>query len=292
MSLEQPSNVYERLYQDLSIRTKRLMEKLDDPRYLFSLEELQEYQRQFRGRESSEWSAWLAFAGGNLRKEKIPLREILTKEYITSLADYLAKRVGDESTPVSKSGASSVVLEVGAGDGRLTHFLNQELEKKTKGKERVVATDTLYWETRTKVLERDIVLVEQAKPAFPVEKLDYQNALAKYKPDIVICSWMPPGEDWTWAFRKLDNVAEYILIGPPDDNVTGKEWETWGIDYEGTHKGEKPPYKKDGFKRVELNALDAAEFSRSKLIGDNIGMDSRTVSFRRVGSTRPSGTAS
>jgi hypothetical protein len=61
-----------------------------------------------------------------------------------------------------------------------------------------------------------------------VDKLDYQTALAKYQPDIVLCAWMPLGIDFTKAIRDCKSTQMYILIGPKDDGTCGDAWKTWG----------------------------------------------------------------
>lgn len=62
--------------------------------------------------------------------------------------------------------------------------------------------------------------------------MDYKEALKKYKPDIVISSWMPYTEDWTKDFRTFSSVKEYILIGEPDNGCCGHPWKMWGANPE------------------------------------------------------------
>ena len=74
-----------------------------------------------------------------------------------------------------------------------------------------------------------------------VERLSVVSSLEKYRPMrvsssthsdgevlttpqsrlIVLCSWMPPGQDWTKDFRNERQVEEYILIGEADDGTCG-----------------------------------------------------------------------
>ena len=99
-----------------------------------------------------------------------------------------------------------------------------------------------------------------------VERLSVIGSLEKYGPRaaapadagatsrlIVLCSWMPPGLDWTADFRRPMEgdgggpragatatagsvadadaerlVEEYILIGEADDGSCGHNWLTWG----------------------------------------------------------------
>ena len=74
-----------------------------------------------------------------------------------------------------------------------------------------------------------------------VECLDYQSALDRHTPHLIICSWMPLGDDWTEAFRKCKSVAAYLLLGEIDDGCCGDPWRTWGY-YAGERSlGERSP---------------------------------------------------
>jgi hypothetical protein len=137
--------------------------------------------------------------------------EILNREYVNALADYLQQRA-DEMYPAKPI----TVLEVGAGTGRLSHFLHEAIQKKKTGPDsqiNIVATN------------KDSGSNVSVETPQGVEDLDYREALLKYKPDIVISSWMP-FQDWTGAMRSTPSVQEYILIGEPDS--TGDEWLTLG----------------------------------------------------------------
>ena len=71
-----------------------------------------------------------------------------------------------------------------------------------------------------------------------MERLDVVESMKKYDKSkeneeypvhqlIVLCRWMPMGEDWTKEFRD-GGVDEYILIGECDDGNCGHNWLTWG----------------------------------------------------------------
>ena len=163
--------------------------------------------------------------------ENYPKYEIFTVEYIEQLAATLhdtALRLGHSPTRPLR------VLEVCAGNGRLTHFLNEEIDRKYPGLINVFAIDSGRLEIA---------------PTFPVENMSHKDALDTYQPDVVINSWMPPNEDLSQDFRDTPSVQEYILIGEPD--LCGKDWETWGVDLGITSHSDRtptPPYAKDGFK--------------------------------------------
>lgn len=83
-------------------------------------------------------------------------------------------------------------LEVAAGDGTLTRFLRAEGVT-------ITATDDHSW----------------SAVAFPegVEKLDARAALKRHRPEVVICSWPPAGNDFEAAILAAESVQTYIVIG-------------------------------------------------------------------------------
>jgi hypothetical protein len=170
--------------------------------------------------------------------EEAEMFQMWTEEYVSSLGGYLLDRT-------SKFEGETVVLDVGAGDGLLVHFLKEFVELETKRQSRrqksskprqssspirkipgsssklptLVATDDGSWGIFAKA---------------EVEKLNVKDSVVKYagrndpkRQLIVLCSWMPMGADWTALFRE-HGVDEYILIGEADDGTCGHNWETWG----------------------------------------------------------------
>jgi hypothetical protein len=89
--------------------------------------------------------------------------------------------------------ASRSCLEIGAGDGTLTRFL------KERGVE-ITATDSHGWSQSV---------------AYPdwVVRLDAREALAKYAPEVVICSWPPSQNDFERQVFATPSVQLYIVIG-------------------------------------------------------------------------------
>lgn len=252
--------------QEQELTPEEMREKLRDPSFLPSLKELTRHLAKFRGYspyDNTEWQKWydLAF------NKKYPIFEIWTKEYIHAFSTYLAQRVeelgGTEENP-------TVISEVGAGNGRLTHFLQEKMDKLIPGEVKVVASDSGDW---------------KIPPAFPVENIPYNEAIAKYKPSIVICSWMPYRVDWTADFRIAESIDEYILIGETDGGCCGDEWKTWGqkwtFDEEEKNgvKNQLPLYRQDGFERIDLVDLSDLQLSRVDISEGR--STTRTVSFRR-----------
>ena len=84
-------------------------------------------------------------------------------------------------------------LEIGAGDGTLTRFL------KDQGT-RLTATDNHGWNKAVEYPEW-------------VVKLDARAALARYAPEVVICSWPPAQNDFERSVFDTPSVQLYIVIG-------------------------------------------------------------------------------
>lgn len=186
--------------------------------------------------------AWLEFVANN-RTDGYLFYEFLTKEYVDALADYI-----NSSFLAQHSRGSARILEVGAGSGRLAHFLRQKLSAGIQ----YVPTDDGTWE------------IEQMFEDEKVERLSYEEALQKYNPDMVISSWMPGGQDWTADFRKNPSVQEFLLIGDPE--LCGKRYETY--------------MDSNGFEGQDLSMLSSLQICFS----DDTPIEahkSKTYSFRR-----------
>ncbi|MDI6603285.1 MAG: hypothetical protein QME57_04235 [Patescibacteria group bacterium] len=231
-----------------------LRKKLRDPNFLPSHKEIR--------KAFADWEQWMEFC---FDKEN-PVFEFLNEEYLNALADYFVGKIQEYGASEEKP---LVILEIGAGNGRLSHFLQQKLEERAPGQTKVVATDSGEWR-----LKRD----------FPVEQLKHDEAMKKYSPDIVIVSWMPYLQDSSKDIRKCPSVKEYILIGETDGGCCGDPWETWGQPWllwdEDDEGGEKiPPYEADGFEREDLDELSDLQICRTDEPGRY--RHSRTVSFKR-----------
>lgn len=131
--------------------------------------------------------------------------EFLTAEYVSGLSAYLTTRQLQIQRQVAEDGNGTTkktvtVLEVGAGNGRLSHFLRRKLKAPSAstslGTFQVVATDSGGWKLK------GADALSAVEDFVPVEKLGFEAALAKYNPDVVLVSWMPMGEDWTEVGRE------------------------------------------------------------------------------------------
>jgi hypothetical protein len=262
-----PSNKKEII--DVEFTTDELIEKMHDPSFLPSHQVLFQYFKKFTlgsFEENPEQKKWYDFV---FKENKI--FEIWTKEYINALGEYLTQRVKELSGTKENP---TVILEVGAGDGRLIHFLQEKMNELIPDRVILVASDSGNW---------------KISPSFTVENIINKEALVKYNPRIVICSWMPDDIDFTADFRATASVDEYILIGRPDDNQSGKPWETWGAEWAKNFEGHEgmPPYQEDGFEKEYHNDLKSLQLSRIEIWEGSTGNDkyptrSSTVSFKKI----------
>jgi len=182
----------------------------------------------------------------------------------------------------------------------------------------MVATDDMSWRIYAKA-EVEKLSIEQALEKYATKELmttttnDTDNNLSlsdvpvpldledrKQCPQvIVLCSWMPMGQDWTSHFRNAE-VDEYILIGEADDGSCGDNWLTWGnpafydhdaiiennddddkaehTDRENHASSPTPLYVEEGYQRLDMDPLTKFQFSSFDLANSK---SSKTVSFRR-----------
>ena len=109
------------------------------------------------------------------------------------------------------------------------------------------------------------------------------QALSTYRPKIVICSCMPPGLDWSAAFRSAPSVEQYMLLGPRDSDRSGHIWETWGKPMLFQNRSlapEKGPQARRSFfakgsatASVKLGRDQAAPYTRGGFVrSDHVGL--------------------
>ena len=163
------------------------------------------------------------------------------------------------------SGAPARIVEVGAGNGELSHYLRQAL--RARGTDAVViASDRAPW----------------PRTVGRVEALDYREALKTYRPHLVLCSWMPMGVDWTRAFRECGSVGEYLLLGEVYDGAVGHNWETWGNPaFADDEKPATPPHARDGWELAEVPSVSRWMLSRYVSDVADCECGSAAVAFRR-----------
>ncbi len=103
--------------------------------------------------------------------------------------------------------ASRRCLEIAAGDGTLARFL-------TERGVRLTATDNHGWNNAVEY------------PQWVI-KLDAREALARYAPEVVICSWPPSQNDFERDVFATPSVQLYIVIGSRHRFASGN-WNDYG----------------------------------------------------------------
>jgi hypothetical protein len=98
-------------------------------------------------------------------------------------------------------------LEIAAGDGTLARFLREAGAA-------VTATDDHSWHERVGYEDGD------------VEGLDAVRALRKYRPQVVICSWPPPGNSFEAHVFATESVELYVLLTTRHEFAAGN-WDAY-----------------------------------------------------------------
>jgi hypothetical protein len=140
-----------------------------------------------------------------------PLYLLPTRPFVRALAGAIAA-LGVRS-----------VLEVAAGDG----FLARSLARAAPAL-KVRASDSGAWtEPRARMSEREVrslarVEVPGLALGHDVERLSAARAIARHRPELVLCSWLPPGH------RLLDSLirsdVRYVLEIGAGSGVTASAW--------------------------------------------------------------------
>lgn len=245
-----------------------VMTRLLDPYYLPSFEEVVG-AFNFESGSDGQLTDWQRFIIGVLPYNMF---ECFTREHIEGLSEYLSRRIDE----LSKTRERPItILDACAGNGRLPYFINRHLTSLTdEYKFRVIAGDD--------GTTHQGGLGERHPPVYEVENIDYKSAIQKYKPDMVIASWIPSSDDerpseWLDFFRKSPSVAEYILIGRSC-------WED-NYDYSVTiipPVDSVPRYEQDGFKRLDHPNLQRYQLcEEDNYFHKRRSSNSTTVSFIR-----------
>lgn len=223
--------------------------------------------------------------------EECGIFEFWTEEYVSTLANYLLDRCSQYDGP-------TVIIDIGAGDGTLIHYLDRYIHEAMSGyghNSGLISLKKSSPKSKHKVsqVKPTLIAVDDGswsiQPKASVLKMDYKRALQRYQPYddsgkkkhqlIIITSWMPMFVDWTQTYRDF-GVDEYILIGQSDDGNCGDNWLTWGNnEYRDEDHPSVPPHVHDGFERIDLHEISKLQFSRFDTQKSN---SSSTVSFRKV----------
>lgn len=147
-----------------------------------------------------------------------PIYLLPTREWMTALARCLDQQ------------RARTVLELGAGDGFLSACLRQ-----VRPGLKVFATDSMAWRTpaaRMNAADRKrykSVPFQGIQPAAHVIKLGARAAVKKFKPDVVLISWAPPG---TLVEEAITAPSKLVLDIGVDGDVCGNGPATWRFNKE------------------------------------------------------------
>lgn len=108
---------------------------------------------------------------------------------------------GEFVDEVAKLCGERSCLEIAAGDGTLSRFLRERGVS-------VVATDDGSWN-------------RSSSGAPDVLRKDAATALADFRPEVVLCSWPPPGNAFEAEVFATETVQAYLVVGSLHDFATG-----------------------------------------------------------------------
>ncbi len=110
--------------------------------------------------------------------EEYPVYECWNVEYVERLCEYLLERAHAYNLK------SIFILEVGAGNGKLTGLLNQYFSEKHNNSANSAGEAISFHCEAADSGKRKM------KKLYGVREVDYRTALHQNKWDIIICSWM------------------------------------------------------------------------------------------------------
>lgn len=155
------------------------------------------FRRHFERKPASlRWFRfWWRFVGQKPLLMHFAQKQGIYCFYTRELVQALKREIGARSC-----------IEIAAGDGTLARFLNAAGVP-------LRASDNATWGNSI---------------AYPVdvERLDAQQALDKYRPEAVLCSWPPPFNHFEAAVFAAPSVQLYIVIGSSREFATGN-WQVY-----------------------------------------------------------------
>eukprot|EP00931_Biecheleriopsis_adriatica_P049485 TRINITY_DN28628_c0_g1_i1.p1 TRINITY_DN28628_c0_g1~~TRINITY_DN28628_c0_g1_i1.p1 ORF type:complete len:700 (+),score=132.47 TRINITY_DN28628_c0_g1_i1:33-2102(+) len=186
------------------------------------------------------------------------------------------------------------VLCVGSGSSRLRHYLHHILAKAPEiaGDLRMAAVvPAVRSSSLGQVVPQELLArwpsTSNSEPPVHMHPADadytLDEALAAYRPHLVVCACMPPRVDWSASFRRAPSVLEYILVGPADSDLSGDLSSTWGGPEPFKSRGrspETPRFATEGFVRHDLPSLSELVLGTNDAPG-RVGTNS-VVAFRRL----------
>jgi hypothetical protein len=185
-------------------------------------------------------------------------KEIYTKEYIDRLAIELSQLQKTSNNP------NKAILEIGAGNGVLAYHLNKTglfapsyihaTDPKCCITENHDISEDFYSQFTPSIMEQllaqepDVITIGQPTPC-PVEKLNWEEGIKRYDPDLVLCTWVPKDEDWLGD--PTEKTMKFVHIGD-----TGRS-------------GQFNKYKNLESIRLELSDLQVSSCDYEKVAGWN-----------------------
>lgn len=207
-------------------KLQEFIDKLTDSKFLLSFEEIEKFMKPYENLRGNEFynpyyhlpfykflSEYIA-KKYNVKKDSPEMRkflrndlwyEIITQELINELTNHIGKRLNihDHIT----------ILEVGAGNGKLSYHLNKNLKNKYSDRCTLHAIDSWY---------------ENIPSIFDIERMSDSEAIARYNPDIILWSWMPQKPFW---FQLLERKYWSQISDTIQSTDEYKEYSKYCADY-------------------------------------------------------------
>lgn len=227
-------------------------------------------------------------------------RELYTHEYVEELARQLIRSATRLYRASNGTHRVIRVHQLGAVDGRLCFFLQRMLLGTQEALDELNGTQSSR--TEDEFFDRiqfhlpssegsfeltlscsDVQRVANCYPYTCASEETIAGALDEWKPDIVLCTWMPPDSDWTAELRMPErNVHEYFVIGSPDFQVSGKPWETWRESLLDGGEQQAHPSRVNGYSYEPMYALSRWQLCCLDNPSADLWHRSRTVRYFRM----------
>lgn len=193
------------------------------------------------------------------------LYEYPTQELVAGLVGRLATTAEQVK---SQTGETFRLLEVAAGQGRLTVAVSQGLHD-------------IGVEHHTLAVDNHDLYDGWSGVAGIAKKMDAERAANLFLPHTILGAWLPL-RDWTPTFRALSTLRQYIFLGNPEQCGTPA---VWGLEPEVSSPDAEhiPEYTVDGFEKEEWTELQPVQLCWSSASGTESSMHpSKTVAFSRT----------
>jgi hypothetical protein len=259
----------------------------------------------------------VAFCGAfNALCEERNIYQLWTREYVDKLAIYLLERANHHDHSLGETVIIDMGAGDGLLAEQLQLTMSKDIRANAARRKSpthvkvptIISVDNGSWRIRPRATVEKLSVEEALAKYAPQGSNCSSDMQARPQQTIVLCSWMPMGVDWTALFRQYQ-VDEYILIGECDDGTCGDNWSTWGNEHytsddvveqdlleafeesssddgnqdsnveddANTLTSTPPPYRVDGYKRIDKSSWAPFQFSR---FDSSISKTGKTVVFR------------